>query len=148
MGDYKNSRTGASCGMCRDNGRLNYNKNRTYQTERSERPYGGSCGCKSHGNARMNTANRSARSEESNSCCEEMETLRKIEFAIVDVALYLNAYPESECALAYYHKLIEERKCLLQKIHETCGPTTLYDNVSETCWKWIEGPWPWQYGAN
>ena len=75
---------------------------------------------------------------------EAMETLRKIEFAIVDVALYLNAYPDSDCALAYYRKLIGERECLLRKIHEECGPTTLYDNVSETCWKWTDGPWPWQ----
>ncbi len=72
-----------------------------------------------------------------------MEKLRKLEFAIVDVALYLNAYPESDCALAYYHKLIEERDCLMGEINDKCGPMTLFDNRDKTAWKWAEGPWPW-----
>ena len=76
-------------------------------------------------------------------CCGLMEQLRKLEFAIVDVALYLDAYPESESALAYYHKLIEERDCLYERINESCGPMTLYDNKSKTVWSWTDGPWPW-----
>jgi len=81
-------------------------------------------------------------------CCELTEKLRKLEFGIVDVAHYLNAYPDSDCALAYYHKLIEERSSLLERINEECGPMTLYDNRSKTCWKWVEGPWPWHLDSN
>lgn len=142
MADRKmmNSRMGCGCGM--GNGSSRMKSGYSNMTRSGNTRYMGDCGCKT-----QNTAN-TVRETANTSCCDAMETLRKIEFAIVDVSLYLNAYPESECALAYYHKLIEERKCLLHKIHEECGPTTLYDNVSETCWKWTEGPWPWHFEAN
>lgn len=89
-----------------------------------------------------------SRLTESSACCEAKDRLKTLEFAIVDTALYLNAYPESDCALAYYHKLIEERDCLRKKINEECGPMTIYDNVSEKSWDWVEGPWPWHPDAN
>ena len=81
-------------------------------------------------------------------CKEAMERLKMLEFAIVDVAHYLNAYPDSECALAYYHKLVEERDLLRTKMNEECGPLTIYDNVSHDSWDWVKGPWPWKPEAN
>ena len=156
MSEYKtNPRMGNGCGTCPTHSHTNRGGNRTHnygmtRAGKNTRTYGdsgcnnttthsGDCGC------RKETCERNAGVE--SGCCERMEKLRKIEFAIVDVGHYLNAYPDSECALAYYHKLIEERKCLLKTIHEECGPTTLFDNTSETCWKWVEGPWPWHVDA-
>ena len=77
-----------------------------------------------------------------------MTELRKLEFAIVDAALYLDAYPHAECAIAYYHKLIDERDALRKKITETCGPLTIYENRSTDSWDWTDGPWPWDPDAN
>ena len=109
----------------------------------------GCAGCGMNNGRMRNTCDANERAAvEANGCCEMKEKLRKLEFAIVDVALYLNAYPKSDCALAYYHKLVEERECLYKQINEMCGPMTLYDNQSKTAWKWTDGPWPWQTDSN
>ena len=100
------------------------------------------CGCGRTGN-RMQS-----RREEAGTCCEGKEKLKKLEFSIIDTALYLDAYPDSDCALAYYHKLLEERDCLRKKLAEECGPTNIYENVSTASWDWVDGPWPWQVDAN
>lgn len=114
---------------------------------------GGNTGCMTgcgmnYGRMRNTCDVKERAAVEADGCCDMKEKLRKLEFAIVDVALYLNAYPESDCALAYYHKLIEERDCLYKQISETCGPMTLYDNRSKTAWKWADGPWPWHTDSN
>ena len=74
--------------------------------------------------------------------------LQKLEFAINDVVLYLDAYPDSAPALAYYRKLIEERNALREAIKTDCGPMTIYENTSCDGWTWVDGPWPWQIDAN
>lgn len=80
--------------------------------------------------------------------CDALEQkLKEIDFALYDVVLYLDAYPDSECALAYYHKLREMRETVLSSIHRQCGPMTMYHNHSTSCWDWNLGPWPWQYDA-
>ena len=45
--------------------------------------------------------------------CAYLRRLQAIDFALADLILYLNAYPNSAEALAYYHELREERKQLL-----------------------------------
>ena len=75
-------------------------------------------------------------------------TLQKLEFAINDVVLYLDAYPDSAPALAYYQKLIAERNALRETIKADCGPMTIYENTSCDGWTWVNGPWPWQIDAN
>ena len=81
-------------------------------------------------------------------CRRLKKRLQEIDFAIVDTVLYLDAYPDCEMALAYYHKLCEERaKCLMQ-VNEACGPTCATQNESREQWKWVQGPWPWQSEAN
>ena len=72
----------------------------------------------------------------------------EIEFAITEVVLYLDAYPECGEALAYYHRLVEEREMLINSINTQCGPMTHFDNVSKDTWTWVLGPWPWKYEAN
>lgn len=81
-------------------------------------------------------------------CKNAKEELRKVEFAITETALYLDAHPDSDCALAFYRKLVEERADLRRRIACECGPMTIYENACDTSWKWVEGPWPWHPDAN
>lgn len=73
--------------------------------------------------------------------------LQQLEFALDDVVLYLDAYPECNQALEYYHNLLEERNHLLEMINEECGPMTNFSNISKDTWLWTQGPWPWQIEA-
>lgn len=113
------------------------------------------CGC--NGRARTDGYRRPSacceksaarRTGSGDACCEMRKELRRLEFSIVDVALYLDAYPECEEALAYYRKLLLERDCLRKRLTETCGPLTIYENGERTSWDWVEGPWPWHPDAD
>ena len=81
-------------------------------------------------------------------CREQKEMIRALDFAIQETVLYLDAYPDSQQALAYYHQLIEQRKVLADAYEKNCGPLTFYGNTSKTSWDWVAGPWPWEAEAN
>ena len=90
-----------------------------------------------------------------NSCSENSECkrmlayLQKIEFSMIDTIIYLDAYPCSEEALNYYHKLKEERAKVIEALSDKCNmPITSYDNVSTEKWFWVDSPWPWENAAN
>lgn len=75
--------------------------------------------------------------------------LQKVDFAIVDTVLYLDAYPDCAKALAYYNKLVAESEALKKALAERCKrPTTAHDNASGDTWDWISSPWPWEASAN
>lgn len=77
-----------------------------------------------------------------------LDRIRKVDFSLVDTILYLDAYPCSADALAYYHKLKDGKDELVKKYEAMYGPLTAYGNDSESDWNWIKGPWPWEYDAN
>ena len=81
-------------------------------------------------------------------CSRVREKLRAVDFALVETALYLDAYPNSCEALAYYHQLLEQRKSLAESYTQTCGPLTVQDVTSQTTWQWVKTPWPWEPDAN
>ena len=81
-------------------------------------------------------------------CSGLMKKLQAVDFAIVETALYLDAYPDSQKALEFYHRLLKERELLADAYHTRCGPTTAWDNKSTDSWDWVKGPWPWEADAN
>jgi len=83
-----------------------------------------------------------------NDCKKLMKQLQTVEFALVDTVLYLDAYPCSSEALAYYHKLRQERMEILEKMARCNTPITNLDNTSEHSWDWTNAPWPWELDAN
>ena len=76
-----------------------------------------------------------------------IKKLRKIDFAIVDTVLYLDAYPHCKAALEYYKKLVAEREELSKKLSELGNPMSCMANLGDG-WDWIKSPWPWEYEAN
>lgn len=82
-------------------------------------------------------------------CQRLARRLQAIDFSLADTVLYLDAYPSSKEALAYYYKLLAERTELLARMPESCRrPVTCMDNTSRDAWTWIDGPWPWDPRAN
>ena len=87
--------------------------------------------------------------ENGSECKKMMAQLQKVEFAMIDTILYLDAYPCSAEALKYYHKLKDERAMLIEELSEKCNmPITSFDNISTDTWYWIDNPWPWEHSAN
>ena len=81
-------------------------------------------------------------------CTDRLDLLRAIDFAIQETVLYLDAYPNCAEALAYYPKLIEQRRQVAEHYEPSSGPLTFYGNVSQTSWDWTTNPWPWEFDAN
>ena len=76
-----------------------------------------------------------------------MARLRKVDFALVDTILYLDAYPHCKNAMEHYKKLVAERKMLIEKLEKSGMPINAVGNLSDS-WNWIDSPWPWEYEAN
>lgn len=85
---------------------------------------------------------------QSASCASLKKKLKAVDFAIIETALYLDAYPKCRKALEYYNQLIKERDILAEAINRKCGPMTIRDNESCDAWTWTDGPWPWEAEAN
>lgn len=85
-----------------------------------------------------------------NSCgrgCRELaRRVKELDFAINEVALYLNAYPDSAPALEYYNCMRARRQAMVEEYEAACGPLTMFGNCGDS-WQWVRGPWPWQYGG-
>ena len=77
-----------------------------------------------------------------------LDPIQKIDFALVETILYLDAYPDNRQALAFYHKLLNERARLTEQYEKTVGPLTATANRSTTSWNWTKAPWPWDLAAN
>lgn len=77
-----------------------------------------------------------------------LQKLRMIDFSIYETVLFLDAYPDNAEALAYYHKLLDQRDMLAAEYEAKVGPLNIYGNESHDSWDWINNPWPWQYEAN
>ena len=76
---------------------------------------------------------------------EEMAIkIKEYQFAITDIALYLDTHPEDKKALCLhknYCKRAKELKDMYQKMY---GPLTI--NYTSKKWRWLEQPWPWERG--
>lgn len=81
-------------------------------------------------------------------CKKLLDELRRVDFTLVETVLYLDAYPNCEAALAYYHKQKERREALANEYEKHYGPLTAMGNMSKNTWDWTKEPYPWEYDAN
>ena len=76
-----------------------------------------------------------------------LSQLQTVNFAVQELALYLDTHREDTEALELYRsyqqmygklrKMYEEQKGPLNHIHAQEGP-----------YRWLDDPWPWEYCAN
>lgn len=75
---------------------------------------------------------------------EMMNQIRYHEFAINELALYLDTHPDDEKALCLHRKYAKQAKELKDKYQKVYGPLTI--NFPCNKWRWLEEPWPWERG--
>ena len=76
-------------------------------------------------------------------CHSLMNKLQKLDFAIQETVLYLDAYPDCCEALALYRQLVEQRCEVAKEYEKECGPLTGRGGKTEQYWDWVGTPWPW-----
>ena len=79
--------------------------------------------------------------------CEREQMLmqiRELNFAVIELGLYLNTHPEDQKALCLHRKYAKELKELMDKYQKVYGPLSIYFPCNK--WRWLEEPWPWERG--
>ena len=75
--------------------------------------------------------------------CEErremINQIRCYEFAINELALYLDTHPDDQKALCLHRKYCKIAKDLKDKYQKVYGPLTI--NYPCNKWRWLEEPW-------
>ena len=75
---------------------------------------------------------------------EMIQQIRGLDFAIIELGLYLNTHPDDEKALCLHRKYCKEYRELTDKYQKVYGPLTIHFPCNK--WRWIEEPWPWERG--
>ena len=67
------------------------------------------------------------------------------QFALTDLDLYLDIYPNDRNAVSLYNQYLTIMKQARDKYENMYGPLTLDSNYLGTNhWKWKNNPWPWE----
>ena len=75
---------------------------------------------------------------------EMMMKIRELDFAVVELSLYLDTHPDDQRALYLYKEYCRKLKDLKDKYQKRYGPLSIYYPCNK--WRWIEEPWPWERG--
>ena len=70
--------------------------------------------------------------------------IKAYQFAVTDIALYLDTHPEDERALCLHREYTRRLKDLRDKYQKVYGPLTIEYPCNK--WRWLEEPWPWERG--
>lgn len=80
-----------------------------------------------------------------NEQAELLTYLNMLDFACIDLDLYLDVFPEDQKMITLYNKLLKEKNNIMNKYEDNFGPLTLNsDTLENTPWTWIICPWPWE----
>ncbi len=74
-----------------------------------------------------------------------LKRIQVCDFALNDAVLYLDTHPEDAAALEYYGKYQAMRHNAAEDYTVRFGPLSHADYDGGRRWKWVDGPWPWQY---
>ena len=74
---------------------------------------------------------------------EMMMKIRELNFAIIELGLYLDTQPEDQRALCLHREYTKELRDLKDKYQRMYGPLTIYFPCNK--WRWLEEPWDSYY---
>lgn len=70
----------------------------------------------------------------------------ELDFAIYELVLFLDSHPTNRKAMRLLEEYRKKRQEIVTAYEENYGPfiMTPQDVPTSDCWKWLEGPWPWE----
>ncbi len=76
---------------------------------------------------------------------ELLRRIQEVEFAAVELNLYLDTHPDNVAALNDYNRIAVELSKLKKEYRMNYGPLANFGyGTSGHPWQWIESPWPWE----
>ncbi|WP_438431869.1 spore coat protein CotJB [Gorillibacterium sp. sgz500922] len=71
--------------------------------------------------------------------------LQAVDFALVELTLYLDTHPLDLAAVRQFNQLSAERWELARAYEMQYGPLLQFGlSMSREPWDWADAPWPWQ----
>ncbi len=80
-----------------------------------------------------------------NERAKKLVEIQKLDFAIDDLNLYLDMYPDDMYAYKTFKKYVMECKTKKKEFTDVYGPLCL-DELTEE-YEWSKGVWPWEEGG-
>lgn len=78
---------------------------------------------------------------------EMMKRIKELEFAVIELNIYLDNHPMNQQALMDFNKFTKELMDLKEKYEEQHGMLTNFGySTSQYPWTWVNEPWPWESG--
>lgn len=75
---------------------------------------------------------------------ELMNQIQSYNFAINDLALYLDTHPTDSRALTLHNEYCKTYRNYVDQYERMYGPLSIYCPCNS--WKWYKNPWPWEGG--
>ena len=76
---------------------------------------------------------------------EMLYNLLMYKFALTELNLHLDIYPNDTMMLNLFKKYLQEEKELTNEYEKKYGPLTIdSEYIGANNWRWIESPWPWE----
>ena len=77
--------------------------------------------------------------------CAELEELQVVDFALVELSLYLDTHPMDMQAVQQFNQLAQRRQQIAAAFEMKYGPLMQFGHsFSRFPWQWVDTPWPWQ----
>ncbi len=74
-----------------------------------------------------------------------LDRIRAIEFAALELNLYLNSHPNDRRALMEFNNYAKELMALKNEYERNYGPLLNFGfSDSQYPWQWVNDPWPWE----
>lgn len=76
--------------------------------------------------------------------CDMMRRISAYQFALYDLALYLDSHPYDQAAMQLRQMYKEKLACLINEYEQHYGKLVLtHQDVEESWREWVSDPWPW-----
>lgn len=92
------------------------------------------CTCENNTNECLDNRNEMRR--------KMMKEIKCLNFAIIELSLYLNTHPDDKKALCLHREYTNQLEEVKDKYQKIFGPLTIYYPCNK--WRWLEEPWPWE----
>jgi len=77
--------------------------------------------------------------------CDALRRLQEVQFALIELQLYLDMNPDDLRAVHQYNCLSDDLARLKHEVEMQRGPLMQYGfSKSPSRWVWTRTPWPWE----
>lgn len=79
---------------------------------------------------------------------ELLYNIQMYSFAMKDMNLYLDVYPDDKNILNSFHDYRKKYEVLKKQYESEYGPLCMSNTLNTEKWTWVSNPWPWDKGGN